>query len=465
MEPEPAPAPSPSAAPPEPPAPAPPPAEPPVATAAPEPPAAPAPVPAARGKTIRERMAADRATAEARRRGLLGRRLAGSMLVAALAVGGLFALRAPLLRSLARAEPSRTWAVERLLRLRDGGSFDIYVAQLGLPDADRAAYNRAVFLLGGRRALPPGMDDEPVGAEEPAAIAEHQATLRAALDGDDPLDPLRGVRTRGALYALWTLQDRPWAREEGLLLAAARHLATDDAVTRTYAAMVLRPSPAPRGAIEPLARAARQDPHALVRRYAVQALGATGDRGVAPLLEPALEDPDVEVRREATVALTRLGQAPAFERLERLFLDERPALRGQVLEAVAASADERATGLLLQGLRPDEALETRRAAVAGLARRDGEAARAGLEAALRDREPLVRAGAAAALATRADGKLAVPALVEALGRHDGRGELEELHEALRTLTGAELPGPGPEPATWPPVVEGWRRWLAARGAP
>ncbi|MCW8141567.1 MAG: hypothetical protein KIT58_21905, partial [Planctomycetota bacterium] len=74
----------------------------------------------------------------------------------------------------------------------------------------------------------------------------------------------------------------------------------------------------------------------------------------------------------------------------------------------------------------------------------------------------VRVEAAAALSTRADGRAAVPALVAALPAHESWGELNELHEALRTLTGAEIAGPGPEPATWAAVVGAWERHLAER---
>ena len=111
----------------------------------------------------------------------------------------------------------------------------------------------------------------------------------------------------------------------------------------------------------------------------------------------------------------------------------------------------------------DRAAVTRRAAVRGLSTRVVDSAREGIERALKDGDPEVRVEAAMALSTRADGRAAVPALVGALPRHESWRELSELHEALRTLTGAEIAGPGPEASSWPAVVAAWERYLAERG--
>lgn len=414
------------------------------------------PAPARRRGGLRERLAADEAAAQARRSLALRRRLPVllvALLGLTLAVG---LVRDPALRAVARRDPAGRWggwAIEQLAARSDASSFDLYVRQLGLPDSDHALYNRLVFQLGGRRALPAD-EDGALLDEDAATVREHAAALRAGLAGDP-------VALRGTLYALWVLKDRAWARDDALLVAAADGLSSPDPVTRRYAAMVLKASPAPAAAQEALVRALATDPDAVVRKNAVEALGAGGDAARAPAALAALDDPHPEVRRAATLALARLGAPPPLGHLEELLRRDDPTRREEVLEAMARHPDERATRVLLDALR-DPAARTRRAAAAALGLRPVDAAREGLVAALRDVEPAVRVEAAAALSTRADGRAAVPALVAALPAHESWGELNELHEALRTLTGAEIAGPGPEPATWAAVVGAWERHLAER---
>jgi hypothetical protein len=365
-----------------------------------------------------------------------------------------WALRPQLLRLVARHDPGRgwgAWAVRELAARHDAGSFDLYVRALGGPD-DHEVFHRLVFVLGGRTTLPGG-EDAPLAAEDPTAVAAHAAILEADLLGDDP------VARRGALYALWALHDRPWAHTDALLAAAAKGLESDDPVTRRYAALVLKANPGPTAARAALARALG-DPDGIVRKNAAEGLGNAGDAAAAPALRAVLRDPDADVRRTAMLSLARIGAPPPLDALEDLLHQEEPARRAEVLDAIALDHGPRATALLVDALH-DPAAESRRAAAHGLGACPDATARTALEGALADEDPTVRVAAAAALSTRADGREAVPQLVAALPRHEGWRELTELHEALKTLTGAEIAGPGPEEASQARVVQAWQRWLDA----
>lgn len=407
----------------------------------------------ARRGGLRARIEADRAAADAQRQATLLHRLPVVLaVVAVLALGG-WAAQPLALRALARRDSGGewgTWAVQRLATLRDAGSFDLYVRELGRPE-DHELYHRLVFLLGGRTALPEHEEGE-ILPEDPDAAVAHALVLAEGVESADP------VARRGTLYALWVLKDRAWARSDGLLVGAADGLASDDAVTRRYAAMVLKSTPSHPAVQEALVRALATDADAVVRKNAVQGLANAGDPSRAPAVLAAIDDEDPDVRREAVLALARLGAPPPLDRLEELFRRDEPSRRAEVLEAIARHEGARATRLLLDGLRDPSPL-TRRAAITGLGSRPGEEALEGLLAALKDAEPEVRVSAAAALSTRSDGRAAIPNLVAALPKHEGWGELNELHEALRTLTGAEIEGPGPDRESWQRVVRAWQQWL------
>jgi HEAT repeat protein len=443
---------------------------PPIAAAEPAAPAAPADAesPAAApadaespAAARRKKLAAARVDAEAardRRRAVWLRR--ARTLLLALAAGALavWLVRAPLLRAVARRAPGSdlgAWAVERLASGPDAQSFDVYVRELGRPGANHPLFQSLVYQLGGRAGFPAREGDDLL-PEEASAVAEHTRTLHAGLTSDDP--DLR----RGALRALWALEAQPWAHTDDLLVAATQALASDDPVTRRYAALVLKANRGPALVNDALTRALATDPDGIVRKNAAQGLGRSGDAARSPALLAALDDQDPEVRREAALGLAQLGSAPPLDRLEDLLRSEEPPRRAEVLDAIARYETPRATALLLESLR-DRAPVTRRAAVRGLSRREVDGAREGIERALQDADPEVRVEAAMALSTRADGRAAVPAIVAALPRHESWRELSELHEALRTLTGAEVEGPGPDSSTWPGVVSAWQRYLAERG--
>lgn len=402
----------------------------------------------------------DAEAARDRRRAALFRRVRTVLLVLSALALALWLARTPLMRSFARCDPEGdlgAWAIERLATGSDPASFDIYVRELGRHDADanHPLFQSLVYQLGGRTGFPEreGGDLLP---EVASAVAEHTHVLRAGLTGDDLM------ARRGALRALWVLEDHPWAHTDELLVDATRGLTGDDVITRRYAALVLKANRGPALVNDALLRALATDADGIVRKNAAQGLGLSGDATRAPALLAALDDQDPEVRREAALGLAALGSPPPLDRLEQLLRSAEPPRRAEVLDAIARHGAPRATELLLESLR-DRAPVTRQAAVRGLSARLADAARQGIEGALEDGDPAVRVEAALALSTRADGRAAVPALVAALPRHESWRELSELHEALRTLTGAEVAGPGPEPSSWPAVVSAWERYLTERG--
>jgi hypothetical protein len=343
------------------------------------------------------------------------------------------------------------WAVDRLGELRDPGSFDLYVLQLGR-DHRRPVFNQLVYQVGGRTSIP--ADDEAPAADDAQAVAEHSAILQAGLASTDI------EQVRGALYALWTLEDRPWARSPQLLAGVAALLAppVEDAVTRRFAAMVLKAQPAPPETHEALLAAALGDEDRQVRRHAVEAVGRTGAKDLGPQLLPALEAPFGEVRREASLALSRLGVHVPIDRLEEIYRNDEAALKGDVLELIAQRPGKRATALLLEGLRINSPT-TRAAAVAGLAVRPGDDPRRGLEDALQDEERWIRVAAANALAAREDGAMAAPGLVAALREAEAWQEVSAFHTALTQLTGHQVPAPTYPSDTWPAAIEAWSRYL------
>ncbi len=411
------------------------------------------------GSALRARLAQDRATQGRRRSSFLRRRLPALVGAVVLLVAGLWAAQAPILRSLAQQPGALgSWALGRLVALRDPGSFGLYVERF-LSDSE--TYHLVVFEVGGRSEAPERGASPP--PEDPAGVLEHRRVLVEAL-----ASPRRQVRA-GALRAVFALKDRPWIADPELLARVTTFLDLGDgpALTpgeapreRRFAALILREvgaqAAAPRAALR---AAALRDPDRQVRRFAVEALGRSADRGEQETLQEALRDEAPEVVRAAHLALVQVGAEVSFEVLADLLQEDASVLRPEVLRVLAGRQEPEAARLLLRG-RKDPVASSRLAAVEGLASRDGGAAREGLERALAARDAAVRLAAAEALGARGDGGRAVPALIEALGRHQGWHELRALHHALRRLTGVDVNDPVQgEPASWSRAVEAWRRHL------
>lgn len=383
----------------------------------------------------------------------------------ALVAGITFLFRGAVYRSLARGDGQLSgWAAGRLLDMRDPGAFDVYVLHLGRDSGgregenDRVAFASIVPELAGRDALAPGEDlDAPAPPELPELQVEHRAIIRATLD-----DPRSSAR-RGGLYALMMLRNRPWTRDEEMLLAVSARLSDEDVVARRYAALVLGGGPPPEAALPALLTAtlpAEPDPR--VRRFAVRALAGSAHPSARSALLTALQDPAQEVRDEASLGLVQSDQEVSIEVLGGLLRRSPAGTRAQVLQAIARSSSPDAAGLLLEGLEDTRDPSARLAAVEGLAAREGADVRAGLLGALEDEKHPVRLAATRALRGRADAREAsLPALLAALVRAQeaatGWNELLEHHLTLKALTGEEVPPPTPDPATWEPSVAGWRR--------
>lgn len=403
---------------------------------------------------LRERVALDREQRRLRNRrwlGLLPRVLVGL----GLAAGAGYLLRAPALRLLARSSSSLApWATERLAALRDPASFDLYLRRLGYAER-RELYNEMVFFGGGRTSIPtPGSTPPP---DDPTAVAAHLELIERGLEGE-----AADVR-RGCLYALWTLQDRPWTRGADTLakVAAVLDPPCEDVIARRFAAMVLKAHPAPAVTLPALLRAAFRDEDRDVRRIAVEALGHSETPAVASELLPLLRDHFPEVRREASLALARLGYQVPLESLVRIYREDIPSRQSEALELIAERNVPEATELLIEATS-SESPSARLVAVRALGRRPGPGPLRALERALRDPNPSVRIASVEGLAERPDGKGAVPELIAALHRHEGWQEISAIHSALRTLTGHDVPSPTPLPASWGPVVEGWDRFAEQR---
>jgi HEAT repeat protein len=410
----------------------------------------------ARRAALRERLAQERDTRlqlRARRRKHL-ERIASVLLTGAVGLALVLYLgQAAILRGVARRHDGEAgrWSATRLAQLRDPGSFDVYVKQLGL-NHDRDLFTPLVYQLAGRRVLPVENEDPslPLSAQDPAAIAEHAAVLERYLRDPDP------VLAQGALYALWMLKAEEWTRSDPILQAVADRLDDQEDLTRKFSAMVLSATPPPPSLFPALEIAAR-DSLPLVRKYAVRSFAAAGrqDRLLA-----ALEDPSREVRQEAAGCLLALDVDVPLDDLIDLFKNGAPDRRPEVVQALAKAPQDRATDVLLDALVANDA-RVRLEAVRALKAREGEQVRRALARLLRSEQTQhhIRLTAIEALAGRADAERSLPDLLEALDHHGGWRELHRLHEALTRITGAEVPALTPDESSWAPVIAAWKAEL------
>lgn len=389
---------------------------------------------------------------------------AALLAVVVLGLGG-WLLRMPVYRALARqGGPLSDWAVEQLVEARDPGSFEVFLHRMGTPEG-RELCGEVVYLLAGRRSLPPALaeDEEPSGEitipEDPEAIDEHCAAIARALQAEE-----RSELQLAALYTLNYLTSRDWVRWQGseeLLVLASRLLAHPGDAHRRLAALVLASYRAPEAAQPALVRAVSPgEPDPRVRAFAIEALSRLGEARYQPAIAAALEDPDPQVRAAARSGLDRLGSTLTVEELEGLVSGD-ARRRDAALQLLAEKPGARATDLLLQ-LSGDDDAATRRAALAGLGERLGDRPRQAFERALLDYDPQVRLLAITTLRERPDGAQALPALRERMANWSeeepdtGWNELLELHRALKGLTGIKgVPSPTPEPPSWRATQRGW----------
>jgi len=100
----------------------------------------------------------------------------------------------------------------------------------------------------------------------------------------------------------------------------------------------------PRGAVEAIADAAKNDPDATVREAALYALERFITPGHRPLVEAALADGDERVRAAAATIFGRFGDRAAAQRLgELLFKDPSPKIRMAAAQGLAKNPEPIAT--------------------------------------------------------------------------------------------------------------------------
>ena len=329
------------------------------------------------------------------------------------------------------------WALNVLAGLEDPGSFDLYVAQMGVRSDH---YTPLVYRLAGRSRAP---DDSGVPPDDPAQIEEHKQILIKAIREEDP------ELQRGGLRAFSCLREREWIRDPELLQSVADALSSQDAIARRFAAIGLRnvaPTPAHQAR---LLNTVRSDTDRLVRRFAVQALSRSEDPSLGVELA-ALEDEAPEVQRELFLALARLGA----------LYSEFPTLRQTVVESLAKRSEAGVDDLIEAAIR-DPSPGTRLAAAKALRGRERAEGLDALRYALGDADPAVRLESIDSILARPDGAQAVPSLIGALEDHQGWEELRRLHTTLETLTKHQgVPDPlQSQELTWARTQGAWQSYL------
>ncbi|WEL17543.1 HEAT repeats containing protein [Halorhabdus sp. SVX81] len=185
---------------------------------------------------------------------------------------------------------------------------------------------------------------------------------------------------------------------DGLLAA----LEAADATERQRATLALSEREPGEDALDALAERAADDPEALVRQFAVEALGdlaeTTPDAVVA-----ALSDADPWVRAEAVVALDHLDREAHAERIEAGLDDDHHAVRRNAVISLWKSRSEDALPALL-ALADDESDRVREWVAELLGRIDHPDAEDALKELRADEESVVAKTAANAL----DGPDATP---------------------------------------------------------
>ncbi len=255
--------------------------------------------------------------------------------------------------------------------------------------------------------------------------------------------------------------------------AVLRGLGSADFASRRDAVWSARDHPDP-VYLAPLLRMARQDPHANVRAFAIEALARYEDERIVPTVLDALaKDASPGPQRAALTTLGRTGDPRAYAPL----IDHLEAGRigGAALRGLAVLGDARAFAAALAlwdahpddpwiadaapaalvSLSPDRGREAlldrfsrvppwaRRAVVAVLSSMDDAAVRAAMARALTAEDPGLRDGAIRVLGAIGDGPTDArlldrfrkapadrPALADALGRRDVHEAVPDLAEAL-----------------------------------
>jgi cyclophilin family peptidyl-prolyl cis-trans isomerase/HEAT repeat protein len=352
-----------------------------------------------------------------------------------------------------------------------------------LPGADPELADLAIEALGklGDRASTPAVasflrDPSPRLRGEAAValwrLADSSAIDRLIERADDP-DP--EVRWR----VMWALE-RVVAPDR-VVLVAALHLEDPDWLTRAYATRTIGRQRSVRGSAYLLQQlgdshpgvvvnaiaglqliadstsaptirllsAALSHPHPYVRVSAATALAdrfawagadSMAARAALDSLARRLRDPDAATRGAAARALLARRGEGALPLVEPLLHDRSVVARVAVLRALSLLPAPRASGLLLERLRPGTPLAERMAAAEELGTLRLRTLAPPLREALADTALLVAASAASALAELGD-TASVPRLTRAYVERAGDADADariSIRDALRTLAGREF---------------------------
>lgn len=266
-----------------------------------------------------------------------------------------------------------------LARSEDGAAVDALIADLGHPDSDRSA-------LAGMRLEQRGRSDHALvdrltkalqTSTRPAQRASLATVIGLASAGTSPgQDRFSGrvhVLSRAGtqpteaytkpvptLIQVLETDPDPMAREAaaeslGMLGAAeaapalGKALTDPDEYVRRRAAVALIVVP-PDEVKDEVIHAARHDPSAAVRRFAVEAMANLDAAKAADSVMMCLRDPDPEVRQYAAEVLGRVGTQRHTLALLPLFDDVNEDVRWKAVEAVAGFVDPEAKKALLDAL-------------------------------------------------------------------------------------------------------------------
>lgn len=298
---------------------------------------------------------------------------------------------------------------------RIGSPADVEALAALQSDADAGVRGAAAFALG-LLAVPEAAAPLRRALADPVAAVRARAAFAWGRSGSTDSAPLvtlvreqRGEDAREALLALWRLRD-PATLDLVLTSIADRDPGLRAAAAYTLMRMVgtagVGATPVPGGAeLSPAQR--RQAAIALIdlatdrdetiRENAARGLGGPDLPGGAATLLTLLDDPSWRVRVNALRSLGALKSGFDPSRLVRALADDSPNVRLSALQAVAGIPEGSRLASEVEPLLARGAAPLRAAALAALARWQGEAFLPQALALSGDSEPQVRAAAAAAL--------------------------------------------------------------------
>lgn len=196
-------------------------------------------------------------------------------------------------------------------------------------------------------------DPNPDGPPDPQLDPERSPGLDAEIEALEDIEVSRddvtiGDADPGELTAADT--DPVADADHGSLVTDLREGAKTE---RRRAALALADRSFDAAAVAALADAARGDPDADVRQFAVEALGELGGETAHDVARDAADDDDPWVRAEALVALDHVDRAANAERLDAALDDPHHAVRRNALVSLFKLRGEAALPALLDAADDD----------------------------------------------------------------------------------------------------------------